>query len=99
MFYKLRPHVSVLRCQKGDMKHAPFWRLTHIKHHHKKFSCPNELVLGICLPLSTVNTGTVLALERCQEGKYVQNGSIWMGWVLIEHIAWNRDMLEKLIVP
>jgi hypothetical protein len=81
------------------MKHAPFWRLTHIKHHHNKFSCPNDLLPGICLPLPTVHTGTVLALKWYQEGKCAQNGSIWMGWVLIEHTGWNRDMLEKLIVP
>jgi hypothetical protein len=41
----------------------------------------------------------MLALKWYQEGKCVQNDSIWMGCVLVEHTAWNRDKLKKLIVP
>jgi hypothetical protein len=56
---------------------------THIKRHNQKFSCLNDLVTRICLPLPKVHTGTLLALNWYLEGKFAQNGSIWFsidGW-------------------
>jgi hypothetical protein len=90
------------RCQKCDMMHVPYWRLTLIKHHHKKFSYLNDLLTGIFLPLPKVHSGTLLALDWYLEGKCAQNGSMWFsidGWVLTEHSAWSRDRFEKLIAP
>jgi hypothetical protein len=53
------------RFQKGEMKHVPYWRCTHIKHYHQKFSCPNDPVPGICLPLPTVQ---IRATHLCSVG-------------------------------
>ena len=86
IFLQIQAPRQFPRCQKGDMIHVPYWRLTrthahththtHIKHHHQKFSSVSDLVTGNFLPLPKVHSGTLLALNWYLEGKCAQNGSI-----------------------
>ena len=82
IFYKSRPPHQCPRCWKGYMKHASYRRLACIKHHHRKFGCPNYLVPGICYPCQSSHCNFA-GINWHLEGKCAWNGSICfsvVGW-------------------